>query len=223
MLAIILFLLGVGFLSGILPFVAGVVRCGNLPVSAESFAGGSWFVLPGERGYGPSPFPFKNEYYCTRDEAERAGFQHSVLTELGAKEQEAQARAFREARKFSPSSVPFGIYSPKYVPAGYTKFEFSLLSRAPNFLVVQPIAPQSRDHEEYLQLRQGALGSYEECSKAEPCTIIGRVPSGEEIYKNSKPTYSIKFQKSYVSLSSNRPILTDDEAIKILSSLEMVR
>lgn len=63
------FLGGIG--SGVIQYGLSVAGCMKAPVAASSFMAGYSYDLPGDPGYGPSPF---NKYYCTEQEAINAGF-----------------------------------------------------------------------------------------------------------------------------------------------------
>lgn len=60
---------GIG--SGIIQYGLSAAACMKAPVAASSFMAGYSYDLPGDPGYGPSPF---NKYYCTEQEAISAGF-----------------------------------------------------------------------------------------------------------------------------------------------------
>lgn len=62
-------LAGIG--SGVLQYGLATVGCMKAPVAASSFMAGYSYDLPGDPGYGPSPF---NEYYCSEQDAIKAGF-----------------------------------------------------------------------------------------------------------------------------------------------------
>jgi hypothetical protein len=119
LLGVVVFLL-VGILSGILPYAAAYVGCLKAPVVASTFAASYSYTLPGEFGYGP--VPFASSYYCSQAEAEKAGFQHSPLTEGGRAELAQQAT--KEAS--NKGSLDFTMYIPtnadyslKYVDVVY--------------------------------------------------------------------------------------------------------
>lgn len=69
LLGSLVFLAGIG--SGVLQYSLAAVGCMKAPVAASSFMAGYSYDLPGDSGYGPSPF---NEYYCSEQEAIKAGF-----------------------------------------------------------------------------------------------------------------------------------------------------
>ena len=64
---------GIG--SGTLPYSISMITCLKRPVTASNFAASDSYFLPGDVGYGPSPF---NQYYCTEQQAQAAGFHRSV-------------------------------------------------------------------------------------------------------------------------------------------------
>lgn len=122
--AVILFglvvLLLVGMFSGLLPYAAAYLGCLKAPVSASRFAASYSYTLPGEYGYGPSPFG--QSYYCTQAEAEAAGFHHSPLTE-GGRAELAQQTAKETSNK---GNLDFTMYTPtnadyslKYIDVAY--------------------------------------------------------------------------------------------------------
>lgn len=53
-------------------FPAYVVSCGKLPVIADKFAASYSYRIPGDNGYVVTPLT--SEYFCSEDEAIRAGF-----------------------------------------------------------------------------------------------------------------------------------------------------
>ena len=68
-LGMLAFLGGIG--SGAIQYGLSAVSCMKAPVAASNFMAGNSYDLPGDPGYGPSPF---NKYYCTEQEAINAGF-----------------------------------------------------------------------------------------------------------------------------------------------------
>ena len=75
--AIVLFVLFVGLVTGVLPFVLNTIRCGKLPVVASRFAASFTYKIPGDPGYGPGLFNY--DFFCSKEEAEHTGFHHSPL------------------------------------------------------------------------------------------------------------------------------------------------
>ena len=70
-------LLVVGMLSGVLPFLLNTVSCGKLPLVASRFAAAYSYKVPGDPGYGPGLFNY--DFFCSQEEAERAGFHHDTF------------------------------------------------------------------------------------------------------------------------------------------------
>src|SRR3990167_11083994 len=58
-----------------------MVYCGKQPVKATSFMSGFHFTLPGEMGYDTPTLG--GIYFCSREDAEKAGYRHSPSTALG--------------------------------------------------------------------------------------------------------------------------------------------
>jgi len=75
--AAVVILLVVGILSGVLPFALNTVTCGKLPVIASTFAASYSYKVPGDPGYGPGLFNYV--FFCSKEEAERAGFHHDTF------------------------------------------------------------------------------------------------------------------------------------------------
>lgn len=71
--AVIVFL-GVGLVTGILPFAVATVGCGRLPVIASNFAASYSYQLPEDPRYGPNPLD--RVYFCSKEAAESAGYRH---------------------------------------------------------------------------------------------------------------------------------------------------
>jgi hypothetical protein len=69
-------LLVLGMVSGVLPFAWNTIRCGKLPVVASTFAAFYSYKVPGDPGYGPGLFRY--EFFCSKEEAERARFHHDT-------------------------------------------------------------------------------------------------------------------------------------------------
>jgi hypothetical protein len=70
-------LLVVGVVTGVLPFLLNTVKCGKPPVVASRFAAAYSYKVPGDPGYGPGLFNY--DFFCSKEEAERAGFHHDTL------------------------------------------------------------------------------------------------------------------------------------------------
>lgn len=212
------FILVAGAITGVIQFSIATIRCGQLPVAATNFAAAYTFELPGEKGYGPSIF---NQYFCTRKEAEHAGFRHSTLTDLGEKEQDEEYRKFEEERSFNPSKVPFVAYTPTYIPLGFEKESKLSVQKYPQGMQVFQEIIRKSDTYAMGTLRQGLLGdSYEVCIDTRACKVIGTTQSGQPIYKDVNKWYSVKFEKSFMNLEPQERFgLTDAEAVKILSTL----
>lgn len=58
--------------TGIFNYTYGFIRCGKQPVAASRFGASYHYFVPGQHGYGVSPFM---EYYCSTDDAKNEGFQ----------------------------------------------------------------------------------------------------------------------------------------------------
>ena len=69
-------LLVLGMFTGVLPFAFYTIRCGKLPVVAITFAASYTYKVPGDPGYGPGIF--NDEFFCSKEEAERARFHHDT-------------------------------------------------------------------------------------------------------------------------------------------------
>lgn len=106
-------LLLVGMLSGLLPYAAAYLGCLKAPVSTSKFAASYSYTLPGEYGYGPSPFG--QSYYCSQAEAEAAGFHHSLLTEGGRSETNKALQSEDSAGQYSAANIGFTVYIPTLV------------------------------------------------------------------------------------------------------------
>lgn len=75
--SLVLLLLIIGVVSGQISYMTAYVKCGTAPINATKFAASRSYFLPGEQGYGPSPY--NSAYFCTQTEAEEAGYRHSPL------------------------------------------------------------------------------------------------------------------------------------------------
>lgn len=53
-------------------FPVYVVTCGKLPVIADNFAASHSYNIPGDNGYIVTPLT--GDYFCSEDDAKRAGF-----------------------------------------------------------------------------------------------------------------------------------------------------
>lgn len=69
---ILIFLIVLNLFTGVLSYGFMTVRCGHLPITASTFASDYHYYTPGQSGYGPSMF--HNAYFCSTEEAEKAGF-----------------------------------------------------------------------------------------------------------------------------------------------------
>ncbi|MBI3494620.1 hypothetical protein HY004_01390 [Candidatus Saccharibacteria bacterium] len=75
-IALIPILLFGGFISGVLPFAYGTLKCGHLPVKSSNFAASYSYDLPGDKEYGFEPL---SDYeFCTAKEAEAEGY-HRII------------------------------------------------------------------------------------------------------------------------------------------------
>jgi hypothetical protein len=75
--ASILLLIIVGMVSGQIGYLIAYAKCGTAPINATKFAASWSYFLPGELGYGPSPY--NSGYFCTQTDAEAAGYHHNPL------------------------------------------------------------------------------------------------------------------------------------------------
>ena len=215
-------LLSVGFGSGALQFTIGTIRCLGWPVQTSNFMASGTLTMPHEEGYNVS---FLNEYkFCTKAEAEAAGYHSSVLSEEGRKETEAKQLAREEAAKFSPSKVDYEVFIP--VLEGYEATDIRLSEIKNNQHTFMRVKKNGTVIGQIRELR--ADDSYNICTKDDDpndayCTVIGSDPEGREIKRSF--TKGIKDWKStYVGIVINGTgiILSSDddvEAIKLLSSL----
>ena len=73
------------FITGYAKFAYNVVRCGGMPIVANSnltFGGLNGYIYPGDSGYKAMA---GSRYYCSQESAEAAGIRPSILTEKGPK------------------------------------------------------------------------------------------------------------------------------------------
>ena len=68
--------LQVPFISPFTKFPLYIAKCGKLPVMASKFAAGYYYILPSSRSYGVNAV--MDSYFCSEDEAKKAGFSHKV-------------------------------------------------------------------------------------------------------------------------------------------------
>ena len=71
---VVIVFLGIGLVTGLLPFAVATVVCGKWPVTASAFAGSFSYELPEDPRYGPSPLDTR--YFCSKEAAEKAGYRH---------------------------------------------------------------------------------------------------------------------------------------------------
>lgn len=65
-------LIALNLLTGIFSYGFMMARCGHPPITASTFASDYHYYTPGQVGYGPSIL--HDKYFCSTEEAERAGF-----------------------------------------------------------------------------------------------------------------------------------------------------
>lgn len=62
-------------LSGYAWFPIANIRCGEQPYIASNFSASNTYTTPGDELYrGPNPFTTPDEYYCSREQAEKAHY-----------------------------------------------------------------------------------------------------------------------------------------------------
>lgn len=66
----------VPFASPLARYPLHVIRCGRLPVVGSTLAGSNSYTAPGGPTYGVSPFD--DSFFCSREEAEAAGFSEAM-------------------------------------------------------------------------------------------------------------------------------------------------
>ncbi|OJU88027.1 hypothetical protein BGO17_03570 [Candidatus Saccharibacteria bacterium 49-20] len=214
-------LIAIGIGSGGFKFAAGVVRCGGLPVESISFLSKT-LKMPGDEGYGLSPFA--TYQYCTREQAQAAGFGPVVLSEAQKQELEAKRLAREEAKRFSPEKIDYTVYAP--VADGYevSDIYLSQISSIHTFFKIK------KNGTVVGSVRELPVDDpYNICSPSDNpakdyCEVIGHDTSGREIKRSyhkgvkgwSSRTVGINIDGTGIILSSD----DDTEALLILGSLE---
>jgi len=212
--------IGVG--SGGLNFIAGTIGCRALPVEASSFLTKT-IIMPGEKDYGPSPFATYK--YCTREQAQAAGYVSSTPSEEEKKAAEAQVQAREEAARFSPAKVDYTVYVP--VLEGYEITDIYLSeihSSSHTFMKIK------KNGTVIGQIREVPVDNeYNICQEADNpkqdyCAVIGHDAAGREI-KRSYHNGIKGWQSYYVGINIDGTgiiLSTDDdtEAVLLLSLLQ---
>ena len=215
--------LTIGLGSGTLPYAITTVRCLGLPVQTSDFMGSYTLKMPGESGYGPSLF---NSYkYCTKEQAEAAGYRSNIVSEETKQKANAQEQARQEAKRFSPSKVNYTVYIPTHTEYEASNLELSTIQS--NLHTFMRIKKNGTVIGQIRELKSN--DSYNICLKSEDpnesyCKVIGHDPQGREI-KRSFTNSRRGWESRYVGVMINDTgiILTSDddaEAVKILSSLQ---
>lgn len=215
--------LTVGFGSNTLPFVYSTISCLRLPVQTSNFMGSHTLTMPGEKGYGPNLF---NSYrFCTKEQAQAAGYGPTVLSEEAKQKLEAQQKAREEAERFSPSKVPYTVYSP--VLEGYEASNFRLSTIQSNIHTFIRIKKNGTVIGELRELKSD--DSYNICTEPDDpnesyCKVIGHDSQGREIKRSYRKGFK-EWTSSYVGINIDGTgiILSSDddtEAVNILSSLQ---
>lgn len=215
--------LTVGFGSNTLPYAFSTIRCLGLPVQTSDFMASKTLTMPGEKGYGPNLF---NSYkFCTKKQAEAAGYRSSVLSEEAKQKLDAQRKAQEEAKRFSPSKVDYTVYVPKL--EGYEASNLELSKIQSNVHTFMRIKKNGTVIGQIRELKVN--DSYNICTKPDDpnksyCKVIGHDAQGREIKRSFRKGFK-EWSSNYtgVNIDGTGIILSSDddtEAVKILSSLQ---
>jgi hypothetical protein len=210
-----------GLSSGTIQYAAATIACGRQPVVATSFAAAYSYNLPGDPLYSPGPF---SQYYCTEQEAIKAGFRHSPLSSGGQAAEEAQLKQAEQEAQFSPDKVSFTTYVPTL--NGYSAGDIRVQSMPKDGN--QVFFNVKKDGSNVVGVREGAVGSdYQLCKIAEyPCSPAGTDASGHAVIKQVNSTfkqplvsYMITIGTTFINFEGVPNDFTDTDAITIFNSL----
>jgi hypothetical protein len=219
---VIVVLLLVGLATGHTIFAIVAIRCGEVPVSASRFAASYSYVLPGEEWYSVGPF---QEYYCNREEAEKAGFHHHPWTEEAKKEDKERQAKYGEERKFDISKLDFQFYVPDL--PGYAITDLHVNTIHSNVHAFYTVVKDGKDIGQVRELKR--TDSYNICSTSDPqdryCEVIGRDGVGRDA--NREYINKIKGWESYyagINIGDTGIIFStddDQEALKVFGSMKL--
>lgn len=215
--------LTIGLGSGTLPYAISTVGCLGLPVQTSNFMGSHTLKMPNESGYGPSLL--SSYKYCTKEQAEAAGYRSSVVSEEAKQKAKAQEEARKEAKRFSVSKVDYIVYTPTHPEYEVSNLELSTIKS--NIHTFMRIKKNGTVIGQIRELKSN--DSYNICLKDDDpnesyCKVIGHDPQGREI-KRSFTNSRRGWESRYVGVTINDTgvILSSDddaEAVAILSSLQ---
>lgn len=221
---IVIVLLGIGLITGHTTYGLALIRCGRLPVSASRFMAGYSYVLPGESYYSVGPF---QEYYCTQQEAQKAGFHHDPWTEGGKKEDQERRAKYNEERKFAISKLNFQFYVPNLL--GYTITDMHVDMIHSNIHAFYTIVKDGKNVGQVRELKK--TDNYNLCKSTNPqdsyCKVIGHDAAGREV--NREYINGVKGWKSYytsINIGDTGIILSTDnnqEALKVFGAMKLYK
>lgn len=209
-----------GLGTGKLQYTVAAIRCARAPIEASRFMASYTYNRPTDPSYRPSIF---SEYFCTEQEAQKAGFRADVASEAQKKQSETLTAQRAEEKRFSPEKVNYTVY----IPSGkYTRDDIEISKMSGNEL--HSFFTIKEDGYAVAQVREGAIPSdYQLCKHTGyTCTTIGKGARGGDIIKqlsgndNDNVSYAMNIGTTFITLTGVYEELTNEDIISIFNSLK---